>query len=189
MNSGGVSRFMGAKREQLDGVGAVDPARLDELARRYGKALRRYFSRRGAPAHLCDDLVHDVYIRLAAREGEGEIENAEAFLMQCAANIWTDHWRKTTRRGEADYLEYDDLAHSPEGLHPERVLQGKEAFECFVEALDQLPQRTRKIYLLCRMDGAKREEAARRFGISVSSVDKHLLAATRHMGLALGELK
>ncbi|WP_084399936.1 RNA polymerase sigma factor [Henriciella aquimarina] len=179
---------MGVNRKQSR-AGGGEPIQLDLFARKYGAALRRYFARRGAPAHLCDDLVHDVYLRLAARQGEGEIENAEAFLMQCAANIWRDHWRKTHRRGEASNVEYDDFVHSFERLDPERVLLGKEAFERFVEALDALPSRTRDVYLLCRMDGVRRKEAARRFGMSVSSVDKHLLAATKHMGLALGDRK
>ena len=177
------------ERQKQSGEESQDPLYLDQLARRYGKALRRYFLRRGAPAHLCDDLVHDVYLRLAKRKSEGEIENAEAFLMQCATNIWRDYWRKMQRRGEASNVEYDDFIHSGEELDPERVLLSKEAFERFVEALDALPPRTRSIYLLCRMDGMKRDEVAKRFGMSVSSVYKHLLAATKHVGLVLGNLK
>ena len=164
-----------------------DNERLDDLARRYGNVLRRYFERRNAPADVCDDLVQDVYTRLAAREGAGEVEDGEAYLMQTAVSVWSDYWRKIKRRGEDNNVEFDDIVHSPEGLSPERVIEGKEAVKQFLEALDQLPPKTQQIYLLCRMDGVKRKDAAKMFGLTISSIDKHLLAATRHMGLTFGE--
>src|SRR5688572_14856250 len=65
--------------------GRIDPAHLEALARRHQPALRRYFERRlphiGAEA---DDLVQEVFVRLAQRADRDEIANVEGYLFQVA---------------------------------------------------------------------------------------------------------
>lgn len=168
---------------------AFDAERLDDLARRYGSILYRYFARRNVPKDLCDDLVQDVFTRLAARAGSNNIENAEGYLMQTASSVWNDHWRKTKRRGEDQNVEFDEFVHSPEGISVERVIESREAVRMALDALNELPLKTRQIYLLCRLDGAKRKDVAKKLGLTVSSIDKHLMTATKHMGLSLGSSK
>ncbi|MEM6898486.1 MAG: sigma-70 family RNA polymerase sigma factor [Pseudomonadota bacterium] len=168
---------------------AFDADRLDDLARRYGTILRRYFARRNVPGDLCDDLVQDVFTRLAARAGGNDIENAEGYLMQTASSVWNDHWRKTKRRREDENVEFDEFIHSPEGISVQRVIESREAIRMALDALNELPVKTRQIYLMCRLDGAKRKDVAKKLGLTVSSIDKHLMTATKHIGLTLGSSK
>lgn len=161
---------------------------LEDYARRFGPSLRRYFSRRGAQAQDIDDLLQDVFVRLASRAEGDNIENPEAYLMQTASSAWNDYLRKRGRVGHARQVEYIDELHSPEVFSPDRVLESRQSVELLVEALRQLPGRTMHIYVLCRLDGMKREEVARRLGISVSAIDKHLIVATKHVKTALGKI-
>ena len=48
---------------------------LGAYARDYGIALKRYFLRRGALRDLVEDMVHDVYVRLAARTSREKTGN------------------------------------------------------------------------------------------------------------------
>ena len=140
-------------------------------------------------ADVAEDLVQDVYARLAARVGAGKIENPEAYLMQTASSVWTDSLRKKRSRSDKFHVEYEDSAHSPEGFSPECVLENRDELQRFFQALEALTPRTRQIYLLCRMDGMKRRDVARRLGISESAVDRHLMKAVKKIDQVFGGLE
>lgn len=174
--------------KSTQGAAAAD-AQLQGFARQYGTALKLFFRRRGAAADVCDDLVQDVFTRLAARADNGEIEKSEAYLMVTASNVWKDFLRKKQTHSETAHCEYEDSVHSPEGFSPERVFLAKEAVQRLANVLEALPARTRNIYLLCRAHGFKRADVAERLGVSVTTVDRHLMTAAEKIGAELGDLK
>lgn len=160
-------------------------ARLGALHRQYSGALRRYFLKR-APAHAdADDLVQDVFIRLARRGDVGSIAQIEGYLFQTAANVLTDHARRNAVRCRDAHDAYEDAEHGYEAISPERVLLGRERVRQLLDALDTLPQRTRAIFVLHKFEGLRYADIAARFGVSVSSVEKHMMKAlsqvARHM--------
>lgn len=168
-------------------VASWDKDALEAYARGYGRALHIYFSRRGAPPEHTEDLVQEVFTRLAALTQKGVIENGEAYLMRTASTVWIDFLRKKQRKSERVHFEYRDELHSPEGFSPERVLEGKETLDAVIEAMESLTARTRQVYLLCRIDGLRRKVVAKQLQITVSAVDKHLLIASKVIGLAVKE--
>lgn len=167
----------------------LDEALLATYAKEFGPVLLRNFMRRGAQKATAEDLAQNVFVRLAQRASGEDIENPQAYLMQAASSVWNDHLRKRYRRSHTDHVEYEEFKHAPEAFHAERVLEGVEALQRIVDALDELPERTGQIYALCRIEGMKRREVAKRLGISVSAVDKHLITATAHMGSVFGEME
>ena len=178
----------GSKKTQVATAGAPQAdSRLEAFAREFGTALHRYFGSRCNDPELTKDLVQEVYVRLAARADRGEIENPRGYLMQTAASVFADFLRKKQARRQSDHIPYQESAHSPEAFSPQRVLEDREAVKRVIQILETLPARTRQIYLLCRVDGMKRREVASRLNITVSGVDKHLMAATRTIGLAFGD--
>ncbi|MGH1558579.1 sigma-70 family RNA polymerase sigma factor [Caulobacter segnis] len=71
-----------------------------------------------------------------------------------------------------------DLA-PPDELTPERSLIGKEGVEAMLAVLDDLPDRTRHIFLLHRFEEMTYQRIARELGISVSAVEKHMMSALK----------
>lgn len=165
----------------------IDDAFLADCATLYLPALIRNFQKRGAQPATAQDLAQDVFVRLAKRAKGGDIENPQAYVMQTASSVWNDHMRKRKVRAHNHHDEYEDYHHAPEVLSPERVLQGKEALKSIIAALNALPERTRDIYVLCRIRGLSRKEVADRFGMSVSGVDKHLINAKAHIAATFGD--
>ena len=51
--------------------------------------------------------------------------------------------------------------------------------------LARLPERTRDVFMLCRVEGMTHKETARYLRISTSSVQKHMAMALAKMGRAL----
>lgn len=177
-----------AKRGTFEGQDSLEAwtrSRLEAYAREYGTALTRYFDRRGAPSDVSKDLVQEVFTRLAGLSQKGTIENGEAYLMRTASSVWIDYLRRKQRADGRIHYEYDDDLHSPAGLSPENVLESRQNLEQVIRALEGLPPRTRQIYLLCRVDGQQRRVVAEQLRISISAVDKHLMSATRIIGLAV----
>ncbi len=170
--------------EGREGLEAWTRSQLETYAREYGSALKRYFDRRGAASEVSQDLVQEVFVRLAGLSRKSAIRNGEAYLMRTASNVWIDYLRKQQRADGRIHFEYDDDTHSPAGSSPENVLESRQNLEQVVRALEGLPPRTRQIYLLCRVDGQHRRVVAKQLRISISAVDKHLISATKTIGLA-----
>lgn len=93
--------------------------------------------------------------------------------------------RDRARRGLTWSTARTELHHregeSFEEISPERVLLGRDALRHLFILIDELPERTRTVFLLHRYEGLKYREIADRFGISVSSVEKHMIAAIHHL--------
>lgn len=163
-------------------------SRLDKLTREYRPALVRYFRRRSRQPADVEDLVQEVFTRLAVRGDGAMIEQPEAYLMRAASNVWRDFLRKKkTHADEAheEYLEDSHLLVADEG--PSDVLEGRESVEGVIEALNELPARTREVFVLCRVEGLRQKAVARRLGVSVSAVEKHMIKAIAHLAVRFGK--
>jgi RNA polymerase sigma-70 factor (ECF subfamily) len=53
-------------------------------------------------------------------------------------------------------------------------------------ALLSLPELTRTVFVLHRLEGRKQREIALQLGISIKSVEKHMVRAGRHLISSLG---
>ena len=157
---------------------------LERLHRTYRPALVRYFSRQtGNPAEA-EDLAQEVFVRLA-RSSRSTAGSAEAYLFRVATNLLRDRARREKVRG--DYRASVGVA---EGLHidsldPHRIASGRDAVRSVHAWIAELPERTRRIFILYRLENLDRKDIADRLGLSRSSVDKHIVKA---MGLLIDRI-
>jgi RNA polymerase sigma factor (sigma-70 family) len=161
---------------------------LDRLSRGYREVLRRYFVRRKLGDGEADDATQDVFSRLARKGGLSELKNLEAYLFETASSVAHDHFRRRAARRADHHESYDDAVHAPAEPSPEEVHAGRRDIERLVEALNELPDRTRNAFILARMEGLKHPEIARRLGVSVSSVEKYVIKATDHLAARVGRV-
>lgn len=154
---------------------------LVDLNARFARPLRSFFRKRAYNEQEADDLVQEVFVRLAAREPAASMEHAEAYIFQMAANLLRDRARRRATRTAADRDLTAGDANSFEEISPERVLLGKQRLALLERVLGELPERTRVVFLLHRFEELKYAEIARRLEISVSSVEKHMMEAMRQI--------
>ena len=162
-------------------AGQADRRAIADLSVRYGQAVRRFFSRRLRDGADVEDLTQEVFARLLKRAELGEIANIEGYLFHTAANLLRERARKAARRPGDDPGHDPDLAESVEDFSPERILLGREAYARMVEALQELPERARTIFVLNRFEELSAAEIARRLGVSVSTVEKDMMRAIAHL--------
>ena len=159
--------------------------RLETLAREYRPALRRYFGKRADRHADVEDLVQDVLVRLAVRGDYDSIEQPEAYLMRTATNVWRDFLRKKRTHAEEAHEEYIE-GYLLEENGPARELEGRQSVDAVLAALGELPKRTRQVFVLCRVEGIRQKSVAKRLGVSVSAVEKHMIRAIAHLASVLG---
>lgn len=161
---------------------------LGELHRRYGAPLRAYFSKRLRGSGDPDDLVQEVFVRLARRGGFGNIQQLEGYIFQTAANILRDWARRRSARRADDHVPFVDELYGNDCSSPERIYLGKEAARQLVAALQELPPRTRAVFVLRRLEAYRYAEIARHLEISVSSAEKHMAKALAHLAERSGRI-
>lgn len=144
-------------------------------------SLTQYFRRRVRDAAEVDDLVQEVFLRLVVR-GEGEaVDHVQGYIFQTAASVLADRRRRRIVRHADDHLPFDPEEHGEADFDAEHLLLERERLRSAAVALLALPERTRAIFLLRRLDGFQYAEIATRLGISVSAVEKHMLRAAQHL--------
>jgi RNA polymerase sigma factor (sigma-70 family) len=159
---------------------------LARLSQRYRPILARYFERQIRDSGEIEDLVQEVFIRLAHRQNIASIDRLEGYLFETAANVIRDRVRRRVVRHADRHDSYEESLHAVEDFSPERVYLGEEALQEIVHALQELPERTRTVFILHRLEELRHADIARRLGISVSAVEKHVVKAMTYLSNRLG---
>jgi RNA polymerase sigma factor (sigma-70 family) len=175
-------------RERPTGVPATpgdDATFLADLDRRFRVPLIRYFGKRIREAYDVDDLVQEVFVRLVRQAALESVQQIDSYVFQTAANVIRDRARRHAAR---HHREHDELSESDlptNDLSPERVLLGTEHLARAVAALEELPDNTRRVFMLRRYEGMRHEEIASHLGISISGVRFHMEKAKAHLARRL----
>lgn len=164
------------------GAGQATHATLAREAAPVRRWLTGYFRRRVANEAEVEDLVQDVFARIVARDSDERVEHLGGYVMKTAASVLADRSRRRASRHADLHVAFDTERHGDEEIDPERVLSGKEDLNAATAALLSLPERTRTVFILRRLEGWRHADIARRLGISVSAVEKQMVKAIRHLG-------
>lgn len=162
-------------------------AAASAMSQRFRPALIAFFLRRIRNHSEAEDLTQEVLLRVAQRGAAIDATRPDAYVFQIAANLLRDRGRRQQVRAayqaglgatEANWVEERD---------PDRVLQAKESLTTVLAALKQLPERTRTIFVLFRLENMKQREIADMLGISVRTVEQHVVRASVHLRERFGD--
>jgi RNA polymerase sigma-70 factor (ECF subfamily) len=156
---------------------------FDTLSRRFRTPLVRFFEKRIGRHSEIEDLVQEVFVRLVDSGRIESIEHLEAYLFKTAANLLRDRQRRLSARSSDSHESYEDEVHGSarESHTPERALLATQSIQQLVEALHELPERTRNVWVLYHLDDLPHAAIARQLGIAISTIEKHLSRASTHL--------
>jgi RNA polymerase sigma-70 factor (family 1) len=147
----------------------------DEIAFRsifdqYTSILLPYVTRFVNSAAIAEELVQEVFIRIwMNRDKLGEIENPRAWIFRIAANdCYVFLRRKELERKMHKRFDKNESVVATE-LSSYHELQ-----KAIDEAVQKMPEKRKRIYLLSRVEGLKPSEIAERLDLSVSTVKNTL---------------
>ena len=151
------------------------------------RSLSAYFRKRIHEQGEVEDLVQEVFARIVARDSAKPVENLTGYIFQIASSVLMDRGRRRRSRHANAHLPFEPDLHGEVEFDAERILGAREDLTRVMQALLGLPELTRTIFVLHRLDGRKQREIALQLGISIKSVEKHMVRAGRHLIDSLGE--
>jgi RNA polymerase sigma factor (sigma-70 family) len=129
------------------------------------------------------EVAQETYVRLL-QMGQPETRNlVRPYLFRVAGNLAIDRLR---RRATRDRLAEDLPAEMGAGLgHPERQLLADEELLLLSRCLQELPEKVRSAFLMCRLEGLSQSEIAERLCVTDRMVRKYITQALLHCRLRL----
>lgn len=144
-------------------------------------AMLRPYVARHVQRDDIEDVLQETMLRLHQRQSDLSVENESAYAFQTVRSVLADRWRRATVRRRDSHTILDEVHHPVDMITPEQVMSGRETMERFVQALEEMPSRTRDIFVLHRFDDMSYTQIADHVGISLSAVGKHMVKALRFL--------
>ena len=127
---------------------------------------------------ISDEILQDLFLKVWEKKDSIKIEHSfAAFLYTVANNLVYDYLRKVSKdkrlqaRLMINAVDYY--------LQIEEQLIGKETNAIIQQAISQLSEQRRNVFILCKLEGRSYQEAADILGVSVSTINSHIVNSTR----------
>lgn len=159
------------------------PSEAEALIAKHRKELHSFLLRRVACAETANDLLQDVFLRLVNCKPSEPILNPRAFVYRIAANLASDHIRQRRDTVDLDTAEVIEL--SDDKREPEAIVFSQQQIGLCEQALSELSPLSLKILMMSRFEGYTHKQIAEELGISVSWVEKNIIAALKQCKRAL----
>lgn len=144
-------------------------------------ALLRFLISRTRDAALAEDLLQDVWVKIAAAHPAGPIDSPVAYIYKMCENAVRDAKRSDARKLARETLWSETDAgldgDRTDQLTPEKIAIERDNLKHVLAELETLPERTRQILIDFRLGGMTQKEIASNLEISISAVEKHLQRA------------
>ncbi len=181
---------MSSRNTEDSGAEDGGPSLIDTyLARR--PDLVRFFTLRLRSAAAAEDVVQDIFVRLAALDPRTVIHNPVGYLYRLGSNLMLDRLRGDRRTAVRDAAWRDsnralvgaeEVADEPGA---EQVVAARQRLDAVIATLRELPAQTQRVFRMHKFDGLSHPEVALALGISRSAVEKHVMAALKLLSARL----
>ncbi|MGZ8181062.1 MAG: RNA polymerase sigma factor [Methylobacter sp.] len=129
---------------------------------------------------IAADLAQESFIIFFREAQKQTIDHPRGFLFRVAKNLAYDHIKH--RKVTENYVQTKEQPLPPPSEFPsaEKLVSIDERLAAITRILDELPLRTREIFVLNRVYGMTYAEIAKDLSISDSAVEKHMAKALLH---------
>jgi len=125
-----------------------------------------------------EDLLQEVFLRIWENRGQIDPEKSfKGYLFTCSRFLVLNFLRHVSIERQVENY----LAHTQAEAyrHVEESVFGKEAEAFLLKTIAQLPKQRQRVYSLCKIEGMSYEQAATALGISITTVQDHIVKANR----------
>lgn len=165
------------ERDILDRCAGGDREAFAILYKLHLSALTRYIYLFTRSTELSEEIVQDVFVRIwEKKETLIAVHSFQAYLFKAAKNLLLDHLRKEQTISRFQNLNTPFADECTEQTD-DNLIYGQ-YFAIAQEAISQLPEKRKQIFVLKTRDELSLDEIAEQLAISKSVVKKQLYAAT-----------
>jgi RNA polymerase sigma factor (sigma-70 family) len=145
----------------------------------------RGWLRRVAPPGLeVDDVIQEAYRILSSLADVSQIMNPKAYFYQVIKSLISEYLRRASAATAGGKLHA--LSEPQEGLTPERIISGRQQLESLYRAIVRLPEPSRTIFVMRKIDNLPQKVIAERLRVSENTVEKQI---ARGLRIILSQLK
>ena len=140
--------------------------------------LLTHLRRRLRCISTAEDLSQDVFVRLLGKSSLPQFDEPRAYLARIAHGLLIDsHRRKAVEKSWLDYMANQPCNHTQSAEEHLIIIDALARIDVLLE---KLPVRTRKIFLMSRLEGIGYADIAKQLHLSLSTVQKEMTKAIRH---------
>jgi RNA polymerase sigma-70 factor (ECF subfamily) len=172
------------EQQQLRKIRKGDLDSFESLFHQYYPGLCGYAESLLGKSEVAEEVVQDVFYNIwKNRETLRITRNLQSYLYRSAYNNSMMYLRKMRREFFLDDgVTADQAADSPD---PSQTLLLNEVTELIARTLEELPDRTREIFMMNRQEGLKYREIADKLSISVKTVEANMGKALKALRVSM----
>lgn len=136
--------------------------------------LRRALARRAPAGFEVDDIVQEIYARLAGLATVDHIHNPKSYIFRMSAGVMMDyvrHQKVVPIHAVDDVDEAGGVSNDPS---PEAFAVDRDQLRRLMRVLSDLPPRVAEVFRLRRIEGLSQKEVSRKLAVAESTVEKHM---------------
>ncbi|MBA4090121.1 MAG: hypothetical protein C0494_05945 [Sphingobium sp.] len=165
--------------ENREPDGVVRHTIVEQMYRIESAGMLRYFRRRGRSDADAQDLVQEAFLSLAKARVIGD---PLPYLRRIARNVLISAARREHRWSKLlSEAPFDEQHGAPSPPQQQLAIEARDVKQQIERAIDQLPAKTRTIYLMHRREGLSYVEIAGKMDLHVKSVEYHISSALKFL--------
>lgn len=143
--------------------------------------VRRWAMRRWGSLIDVDDVIQEVYCRIAALKSVEHIRNGRAYFYTTAQAVVMDGMRRARVANTISMTEIDGFDVEDDAPLADMRVEAIQELERVGNLLSELSPICRKVISLRRIHGLSQKETARQLGVSESVVENHIARGIRRL--------
>ena len=169
---------------------------ITETVQQFGKRLFGFVRGKVKTTEEAEDILQDVWYQFSRLSNLDELENVSAWLYRVAQNRVTDNYRKKktenledfTYENDEDEISFKEILLLDENASPELALFKEEFWNELMQALDELPENQKEVFLLNEIEDFTLQEIADQKGENLKTIISRKGYAVKHLRKRLQHL-
>ena len=169
---------------------------ITETVQQFGKRLFGFVRGKVKTTEEAEDILQDVWYQFSRLSNLDELENVSAWLYRVAQNRVTDNYRKKKTDNLEDYtyendeneISFKEILLLDENASPELAIFKEEFWSELMQALDELPENQKEVFLLNEIEDFTLQEIADQKGENLKTIISRKGYAVKHLRKRLQHL-
>ena len=169
---------------------------ITETVQQFGKRLFGFVRGKVKTTEEAEDILQDVWYQFSRLSNLDELENVSAWLYRVAQNRVTDNYRKKKTENLEDFtyendeneISFKEILLLDENASPELALFKEEFWNELMQALDELPENQKEVFLLNEIEDFTLQEIADQKDENLKTIISRKGYAVKHLRKRLQHL-
>ena len=155
-----------------------DKFAFEQLYHNYKERIYGNLYKMVKSVEISEEILQDLFVKIWISRENLDIEKSfRSYLFKISENLVYDFFRKAALNKELE--SYLVSVAVPATSPVEQHIYYKEGNYMLAKAIESLPPRRKQIYILCKIEGKSYREVSRLLGVSISTINEHIVKATR----------